>query len=296
MSVYVSNCGHDERGRYTGGVAGDQTGTEWHVIPWYQFGQNVVLRHPSRQVGELLSELAREAASNNHIGYDQDQRGTFWAALRAAGYRPRNITNNCETDCSAGVCALTLAAGYLLGDQRIIDSIWSTGYTGNMRHMFREAGFKLYTRKQFTGSSSNLLAGDINLNESVHTNIVVSDKAAPDTSSLEVDGWIGYLSICELQRQLGTYVDGVISGQYVGNREYIYRITSIDYTATGSPMVYALQRKTGAGVDGIIGPETVRHLQTWLNIRGEGWLDIDGYLGPDTAKALQRALNRKEFV
>lgn len=294
MSVYVSNCGHDERGRYTGGVAGDQTGTEWHVIPWYQFEQNVVLRHPSRQVGELISELAREAAANNHIGYDQDQRGTFWAALKAAGYRPRNITNNCETDCSAGVCALALAAGYLLGIQAIIDNISPKGYTGNMRSMFRAAGFEVYTSGRYTGSSASLLSGDINLNEAVHTNIVVSDKAAPTPTSLDVDGWIGYLSICELQRQLGTYIDGVISGQWVGNREYIYRITSIDYTATGSPMVYALQRKIGAGADGIIGPETVRHLQVYLTHRGESVL-ADGYLGPDTAKALQRALNRKEF-
>lgn len=28
--VKISNCGHDERGRYAGGKAGDQTGTEYH--------------------------------------------------------------------------------------------------------------------------------------------------------------------------------------------------------------------------------------------------------------------------
>lgn len=31
----ISNCGHDENGRYSGGKAGDQTGTEWQVINWY---------------------------------------------------------------------------------------------------------------------------------------------------------------------------------------------------------------------------------------------------------------------
>ena len=31
----ISNCGHDENGRYSGGKAGDQTGTEWRVINWY---------------------------------------------------------------------------------------------------------------------------------------------------------------------------------------------------------------------------------------------------------------------
>lgn len=28
----ISNCGHDENNRYSGGKAGDQTGTEWRVI------------------------------------------------------------------------------------------------------------------------------------------------------------------------------------------------------------------------------------------------------------------------
>ena len=32
----ISNCGHDENGRYSGGKAGDQTGTEWQVINWYR--------------------------------------------------------------------------------------------------------------------------------------------------------------------------------------------------------------------------------------------------------------------
>lgn len=31
----ISNCGHDERGKYSGGKAGDQKGDEWAVIPWY---------------------------------------------------------------------------------------------------------------------------------------------------------------------------------------------------------------------------------------------------------------------
>ena len=31
----ISNCGHDENNRYSGGKAGDQTGTEWRVINWY---------------------------------------------------------------------------------------------------------------------------------------------------------------------------------------------------------------------------------------------------------------------
>ena len=74
----ISNCGHDERGKYTGGQAGDQTGQEWAVIPWYNRPWNVVLRHNDWEVREKIAELAKKAAENNHIGYDQGERYTFW--------------------------------------------------------------------------------------------------------------------------------------------------------------------------------------------------------------------------
>lgn len=41
----ISNSGHDENGKYSGGKAGDQTGTEWALIPWYNRPWKCVLRH-----------------------------------------------------------------------------------------------------------------------------------------------------------------------------------------------------------------------------------------------------------
>jgi len=46
----IANSGHDERGRYSGGKAGDQTGTEWAIINWYNRPWNCVLRHPNQKV------------------------------------------------------------------------------------------------------------------------------------------------------------------------------------------------------------------------------------------------------
>ena len=70
----ISNCGHDERNKYSGGQAGDQTNQEWAIIPWYSRPWNVVIRYPDRKVGQKLAELARAADENNCIGYDQKQR------------------------------------------------------------------------------------------------------------------------------------------------------------------------------------------------------------------------------
>ena len=41
---YISNSGKDENGAYTGGKAGDQSGHEWELKPWYNRPWTVVLR------------------------------------------------------------------------------------------------------------------------------------------------------------------------------------------------------------------------------------------------------------
>ena len=49
----LSNSGHDERGQYTNGQAGDQGG-EWTICDWYQYpwdgGWLCVLRYPDAKV------------------------------------------------------------------------------------------------------------------------------------------------------------------------------------------------------------------------------------------------------
>ena len=67
----ISNCGFDERGQYTGGSAGDQTGREWEIRSWYQYsgGWEYMIRHPNRNVGKKIAELAKAAATNNHISH-----------------------------------------------------------------------------------------------------------------------------------------------------------------------------------------------------------------------------------
>ena len=112
---YISNSGHDENGSYAGGAAGDQGG-EWVLRSWYNRPWNCVLRYKgSEEVRTLIAKLAIEAALNDNIGYDQNQRDTFWKQLQAAGYYPSKIKTKCEADCSAGVIAIVKAVGHLLG-------------------------------------------------------------------------------------------------------------------------------------------------------------------------------------
>ena len=170
---YISNSGKDENGAYTGGKAGDQSGHEWELKPWYNRPWTVVLRFLDQVVAETIARLGIEAALNNLIGYDQNQRTTYWTQLKAAGYDPSKITVACEEDCTAGVSANVKAAGFIHGIKALQDvSICSSR---NMRSVFTNAGFKALTDSKYLTSTKYLLPGDILLYENHHaaTNITV---------------------------------------------------------------------------------------------------------------------------
>lgn len=186
----ISNCGHDEHGRYSGGQAGDQTGQEWAIIPWYSRPWNVVLRYPNTEVRELIAQLATEAAENDLIGYDQNQRTSFWTQLTRSGFRPANIKYPCEADCSAGVAAIVKAAGNLLGIEKL-KKISEDMYTGNEREVLKAAGFSILTGLKYLNSDKYLLRGDILLLERHHTAINITDGArSGEEDHGYTEGWI----------------------------------------------------------------------------------------------------------
>lgn len=112
---------------------------------------------------------------------------------------------------------------------------------------------------------------------------------------LDVDGWLGEASVAEWQRQLGTTVDGMVSGQALRLAEWWPRLASVEFGTGGSSLVCAIQRRVGATADGVIGPATVKALQRWLTAEGYPCGDIDGILGAATAKAVQRSLNDRRW-
>ena len=194
----LANSGHDEHGRYSGGLPGDQTGTEWQVRQWYNRPWNCVLRYPDPVVGNKIAELSRAAALNDHIGYNQGKRMTYLAELERANWQPGMIRVDCEQDCSSGVIANTIAAGYLLG----IDALKHIGkratYTGNMRQAYKDAGFEVLTDGKYLSSNRYLMPGDILLNDAHHvavnldTGIAVKMEQTAEKSKLSQNPkWVG---------------------------------------------------------------------------------------------------------
>lgn len=186
----VSNCGHDENGG-TAGKPGDQTGREWEIVNWYEYpvgdGWQYMIRHPSREVGNMISDLACQGAANNNVGYSQPDRYSFWSAVKAAGYRPANINTPCNGDCSSTEIAVVKCAGNLLGIPELAAVPYDC-YTGNIRRVLQQAGFDIYTDDKYLSSPDYLLPGDILLREGWHvcTNVTAGSKTDPEIGDDEL--------------------------------------------------------------------------------------------------------------
>jgi|GEM_PF-894128 len=256
----ISNCGHDEHGRYSRGSAGDQTGGEWQIIPWYNRPWNVVLRFENQQVAQMIADIARAAAKNNLIGYDQNQRTTYWKHLKASNYDPAQITIACEADCSSGVAANVKAAGYRLGIQALKD-VSVDAYTGNLRPVLKRAGAIELTSSKYLTSDKYLRPGDIMLYEGHHvaTNLDMGANAS----------WSGSSS------SSGTLRKGD-KGEAVKDMQR--KLIACEYSCGSS------------GADGDFGSGTETALK---NFQRDYGLSVDGIFGPKSKAKLDEVYAKK---
>lgn len=116
------------------------------------------------------------------------------------------------------------------------------------------------------------------------------------TASLVVDGDCGSATCTEWQKQLGCTVDGEITGQWEGNKQYTPAVSCItDYSNVGkSNTVMAIQSRLGLSTDGFWGHDTSAGIQTYLNQFGYG-LVVDSVFGSVSATALQSSLNAGQW-
>lgn len=114
---------------------------------------------------------------------------------------------------------------------------------------------------------------------------------------LAVDGVIGPLTVKEWQRQVGTTVDGIVSGQIEFCQDRYPALASVSFEGNGSDLMLKVQEILGvANPTGIISSGTISHLQGWLYLHGHSCAaDKAGYLDTATAKSLQESLNAKEW-
>ena len=165
--VKIGQASRDERGRYSGGTAGDQDGKEVAIRGWYNRPWSKLLRAKKAVVREKIATAMETACANDKIGYDQGQRTTLYKICRANGFNISDINEPCETDCSALVAVCVNAAGiYVSGDI----------YTGNEAAALMATGeFELLTEPKYLVSDEYVKRGDILLYEFHHTAVVLEN-------------------------------------------------------------------------------------------------------------------------
>ena len=170
ISRKIVTLGHavsDERGKSSGGKAGNQNGQELRLQEWYKRakGWTHVLRAKKKAIRKKIAQAMTACVANKHIGYDQGQRTTLYREALNAKWDIGKIKTDCETDCSALVAVCLNVAGILISKDI---------YTGNMVDKIMETGsFSDLTSAKYTQSADELEVGDILVGPG-HTAVVVN--------------------------------------------------------------------------------------------------------------------------
>ena len=199
------------------------------------------------------------------------------------------------------------ARGDLLAQFSISEKGTVTGVKGDQTG--RESNIKNYYSYPWDGKlvwkSDGATMGKANTEVKDNTVLALGDTR-----------YLGPKMIKEMQRQLGTSADGIISGQWPSNAAYFWAVDAgcVEYIkhGGGSDMVAALQAKVGvktysggAVAAGNLGGVQTRQMnsgtimahQKWLIAHGIscGTSGADGYNGRDTNVAIGQALVKELY-
>nr|DAT00196.1 MAG TPA: N acetylmuramidase [Caudoviricetes sp.] len=251
-TVYIGGASIDERGKASGGQAGNQTGRELRKQAYYDHTKGwYVFRARNPLVREDIAVAMENSIANRNIGYDQLQNQTLWNQIKSKGYDPTRATTPCETDC-ARLVRVCVAYGF---DQNGLDaSTVPDWYTGTLPKLIMGLGeFVKYTDNKHCKGGRSLARGDILCTRSKGHTVValnngdlfdgtVEPEDIPLGSRILRDGDEGTdVEALQIRLDAAGYDPGEIDGIFGPNTEAAVR---------------ALQKDAGILVDGEFGPDS----------------------------------------
>lgn len=270
MPVYIGSARIDERGKISGGAAGDQTGKEVSYQTWYLHSKGwVVLRAKDAEIRNKIAYAMKAACDNNNIGYDQSNRLGLYESVKNYGFDPAKCVVLTETDCSALVrVCVCYASGKNIPNFNTSSELSVLKATGL---------FDVYTDDAHCKSSSNLLPGDILVTKTKgHTVAVIS---VPSTNS--DDG--------SLKR--GSKGDKVKELQIKLNKVGNNLVVDGSFGSATEKAVKEFQKKYNLTVDGIAGPNTIKKLDEVIASKAVATATLKKGSKGENVKTLQRNLN-----
>lgn len=110
MGIMVGSARMDERGKFTGGAKGDQTGKEVSIQPFYMHKKGLYVNRPkSIEFATRLAQSMLNICNNDNIGYSQGDRFGIVTALKKFG-SILGIGTKVNADCSTAVRSAILDA------------------------------------------------------------------------------------------------------------------------------------------------------------------------------------------
>lgn len=249
MTVRIAHASIDENNRTKGGAAGDQTGREVCTRDWYNKPWGCVIRFTDARMAEKVAQAMEAAASNNNIGYDQNERNTLLREARKYNYDVSKVNVKCETDCSALVSVACMYAGI---PESVLVLNGNCAHTRNLKGILKSTGeVDIFTTPLYTTRPDKLKRGDILLKEGSHVAVVIKVDTPTDNP---------YTLTATLLKS-GAKGENVKWLQYELNK-----------------------RGAGLSIDGDFGPKTLEAVKNYQKNRG---LEVDGIVGPKTISALR---------
>lgn len=182
MSVLIGHASIDENKKARGGQAGDQTLKEVCTRTWYANSWAVLLRPVDATIADKSAAACIAACSNNHIGYDQNERNTLHTQAKKVNYDMSKITVSCETDCSAFMTVCAIAGGV-----KELEYTNNAPNTSSMVDKFVKTGkYQKLTDSKYLTSDEYLQRGDILVVPGLHTVMVLSDGSKVNKKATSV--------------------------------------------------------------------------------------------------------------
>jgi hypothetical protein len=192
------------------GAKGDQTGKEVKTAPYYNFGQNKLIRFKDASKGALAAQAMQALCANDNVGYGQSDRITLYSECQRIGWDINRIgeIRLCNCDCSEiAACVINFAFGR--------EVIPASAYTGNIVALCIQTGlFDIIPNV----SESTLHIGDMPIKEGSHM-IMALQNADSSTPSITVSNIVNHASdewVARLQALIGAKVDGRAGTETLG--------------------------------------------------------------------------------
>lgn len=258
MSVKVGHASIDERGKATGGKAGDQNGKEVCTRYWYRHSKGwVTLRCLIAGMAEWIAYAMEVICADNDVGYDQSENQTLWKLLKENGFDIHNISKDVETDCARLVRVCVQYAANKVGLNVTIPDF----YTATLASVLVSTGlFEKLTDDKYNTQDAYLERGMIQVTKTKgHTWIILSNGSKVSANKpTTTTGTKKEYSFGDRTLKKGMVGNDVEELQkYLNNLNYNCGTVDGDFGSKTLNGVKEFQKAKKLEVDGIVGKNTI---------------------------------------